>query len=492
MMKMHRYHPLTILFDLASFVKSFGLLFILVIVNINSDSWLARIGRMLLLAAFILTILSSILKWFIHKYATDELAFYLRTGIFDKTERTVYYDKIQNVQRHTSFLHKVFGVTSVTFETGTSGMNSNIKFDVLKKAEAERLEMLVKEFSQSSKTAVEIDNQSSDELPTQAERVVHFTPTRKDTIKASFTSFSFLIILVIGASIFSKLNQLFDVEQYVEGWLADVLTSPWLIAGIIVVLIMLAVTIGIVWTFIKYGKYEIASDAQRVYISKGVLDESAFSIPKSRVQGVEITQSFMKRILGLAEVKLISAGDLGDDEKAVSTLYPFLPVKRAYLMITELLPNFEVSKQSNRLPKKSLAVRLLKPYWFWLVVTVLLSYFRPEVFNLHYGWLLVSISFLLLLVTFRVINYWHTTYVITNDFIQMSTGAFEKVTFLTRREKIIEVSIERTKLQQLTGLATIELINRAKPVRHESLKDVTIEEAKRFYQWYATRKVHIE
>lgn len=489
MMKVRRYHPLSILFEFAAFLKSYAILAFVVVVNFGSDSWIARLGRILLLVSVALTIVASILKWFTRKYAVDELAFHLKSGIFEKTERTVYFDKIQNVQRHTSFLHKLFGMTSITFETGTSGMNSNVKFDALTRLEADRLESLVKEFMQLGNPTTESE---TEKVAVTSERVVHFTPTRKDTIKASFTSFSFLIILVLGASLFSKVDQLFEVEDYVEGWIASVLTSGWIIAGIVVGLIVLAVTIGVIWTFVKYGNYEIASDEERIYISKGVLDETAFSIGKKRVQAVEITQSFMKRILGLAEVKLISAGNLGDDEDEVSSLYPFLPVKRAYAMIAELLPDYQVVPDTERLPRKSLLARLIKPYWFWLIVTIPLTFFRPEVFKLPIGWAIVSITLLVLLILSRVLGYWNTSYAVKGRFIQLSQGTFEKTTFLTRRDKIIEVSVKRTKLQQWFGVATIGLINRAKPVRHETLPDMPIEEAQQFVKWYAERTKNVQ
>ena len=492
MMKMHRYHPLTIAFDVAKFLKGFVILVFVVILNSHSDALFARMGRILLLVAFILTIASSILKWFTYRYATDESAFYLQSGIFEKTERTVYFNRIQNVQRHTSFLHKLFGVTSITFETGAAGSHSTIQFDVLTVSEADDLEAAVKGVGLQTNSETLFDGQTNSEIPLQSERIVHFTPTRKDTIKASFTSFSFLLILVIGASIFSKLNRLFDIEEYVEGWVGRMFTSPWLLTGIAVLLVILAITIGIVWTFIRYGTYEIASDTQRIYIAKGILDESAFAIAKNRVQGIEITQSMLKRLLGLAEVKLISAGNLGEGEDEVSTLYPFLPINRAYSMVNELLPPFRVSEQSIRLPKKSLVLRLVKPYWVWLLATACFVYFRPEILGFRYGWVWISAILFFVLAGGRVLNYWNTTYSMTNDLIQLSTGTFEKTTFITRREKIIEVSVKRTKLQQLTGLATFGLINRAQPVRHDMLKDVTHEEAKRFYQWYATRKVNVE
>ncbi|MHA6260882.1 PH domain-containing protein [Sporosarcina sp. CAU 1771] len=492
-MEFKRYHPLTILFGIYGFVKNVAFfVFMLFVFNYGSESMLIRIGRWALLFGAVLTLVSLLMKWFSNRYAADEQAFHLKAGVFQKTERIVYYEKVQNVQRRTSFLHKIFRMTSISFQTGATGVDAKVEFKAVTQQEANRLELLVKEAGSKRIEVPHTDAHIVELAKEEVQRVIHFTPTRREVVKASFTSLSFLFLIVIAASVFSKISALFDVEEAVEGWVLSLLTSGWIIAGIATVLIIVSFTIGYIRTFITYGKYEIASDDTRIYISKGVLDESAFSILKKRVQGIEISQSFMKRLLGLAEVKLISAGSLGSDEDEVSTLYPFLPVKRAYSMIKEVLPDYEVSTDMKQLPRKSLFVRIVKPYWFWLIVTAVLTYFRNDLFEKPNAWWLISIGFLAVLVLARIVNYWNTSYAITDRFIQVSEGTLGKTTYLTRRDKIIEVSVKRTKLQQRTGLATIGLVNRAQPVRHESLPDVSVEEASRFYHWYVLRAEEVQ
>ncbi|GEL05352.1 PH domain-containing protein [Rummeliibacillus stabekisii] len=490
-MDMKHYHPLTVLFDIIGFFKNFGILAVILFLNKGSDSTFFHIMGWVLLVSFVYTVVASIWKLFTNRYGTDERAFHLKSGIFEKTERTINYEKIQNVQRYTSFLHKLLRMTSITFETGTSGVNANVPFPVLTRSEADRLESLVKRTSHPVSQNMNDEPQPDGGRWNETERVIHFTPTHQDLVKASFTSLSFLFFLAIASSLLAKIGALFHLEDTAEGWVESILSSGWMIAGFLAIVIMLSISVGILITFVKYGKYEIASDDKRIYISKGVLDETAFSIAKDRVQAVEITQSFMKRLLGLAEVKLISIGDLGDDDNEVSTLYPFLPMQRTYSIISELLPDYEVCQHMKKLPRKSLATRLLKPYWFWLIATILLVYFKPALLDFTYGWAIASAVLLAFIIARRLIVYHNTRYALTGSQIQLSQGMFEKTTFITRRDKIAEVSVKRSKLQQWMGLATIGFINRAKPVRYESLSDIPIQDAKRFYQWYAKRVTEV-
>ncbi|GKV66970.1 MULTISPECIES: PH domain-containing protein [unclassified Sporosarcina] len=491
MMSFQRYHPLTILFEVAGFIKSTAIFaFLLFVVKFGSTSVLIQIGQWGFLAVTALTLITLVMKWFANRYATDDQGFHIKSGIFSKIERTVYYEKIQNVQRQTSFLHKLFRMTSITFETGAGSADASVEFAVLTKEEADRLEVLV-DGTTAERASAETANETVPGVRIP-DRVIHFTPTRGDLIKATFTSLSFLFLIAIAGSLFSKLDAVFNVEERVEGWLLAVLTSGWVIAVATILLIIVSFAAGFIRTFITYGKYEIASDDSRIYISKGVLNESAFSILKRRVQGVEITQSFMKRLLGLAEVKLISAGGLGEGEQEISILYPFLPVNRANSIISELLPDYKVSSELKRLPRKSLAVRLVRPYWFWLVVTVILAFIKPEPFGFQAAWWTASLGLLLVLVLSRIADYWNTKYAVTDGLIQVREGALETTTYLSRRDKIIEVSVKRTKFQQWTGLATIGFINRAQSVRHETLKDVPIDDAEQFFVWYAKRSAEIQ
>ncbi|MFP7171290.1 PH domain-containing protein, partial [Terribacillus halophilus] len=57
----------------------------------------------------------------------------------------------------------------------------------------------------------------------------------------------------------------------------------------------------------------------------------------------------------------------------------------------------------------------------------------------------------------------------------------------TKRNKMIEIARNQNPLQRRLGLATIESINRAKPVLHNKMKDIPEKEADRFYRWFHQR-----
>lgn len=494
-----RYHPLLILVDLWKLVKnsSFFVIFLFVI-KAGSDSAFITYGRIVFFLVLGITVISIILKWFTHKYELDENSFHLYKGIFSKSVQTIPFSKIQNVNRHTSLFHRIFKVTSIRFETGMAGEEAAVRFEVISQIEADRMEAYVTSADRDELATIHSRNDdielSSEVDAENVNRTIHFKPKKMDILKASFTSLSFLVLIPLVGSFYLKINEIFHVEEKAKGIFMSIMSSGWTVMIIIIVLVITSATFGIVRTFLKYGKYQISSDPDRIYITKGVIEETTFSISKEKVQAIEIKQSIIKRLLGLAEVKLTSAGSLssGEDTLEINSLYPFLPVKRAYEMVSEILPSYEVTSKMIRLPKKSLWVRMFKPSWIWIIATAVLFYFKPSILKVEQAWWILSAVLFILIAVSRLLDFFNTRYILNDQFIQFKTGSLTTSLFVSKREKIIEVKVTRNIIQQMVGLATIETTNRAKPMHHAGVDDVPLELAASLYQWYMGRRNEIK
>lgn len=497
MTEARRHHPLTMVLKLWKLAKfSFVIAMYLFVIKFGSDSTFLKYGRIAFFVFIGVAVLVILLNWLTHKYKLDDASFHLYEGVFTKSRRTIPFAKIQNVNRHTTLFHRLFSMTSIRFETGLTGEEAAVEFGVISLTEADNLEKHAASPVPNELTTVHDGGAAAEshEDTVNARRTVHFKPTRKDIVRASFTSLSFLLLIPLLASAFSKIDQIFHLEREAKGLFSIIMDSWWIAAILIVGLVVASVTFGIVRTFVKYGKYEISSDPDRIYITKGLVDETIFSIGKQRVQAVEITQSVLKRFLGLAEVKLTSAGGLGDgeDKLEISSLYPFLPVQRAYEMISEMLPAYEVTREMNRLPGKSLWIRMLRPSWVWILSTAALFYFKPRWLGFEQTWWVLSGALLIWIFVSRWLDFANTRYVLKDNFIQFQTGSLTTALFVSKREKIIEVKVTRSLFQKWLGLASVGTINRAKPVRHAGIDDAPVELAESFVKWYMGRRKEIK
>lgn len=489
MTKKKRYSPLIVLFELGSLLRnSLIFVFYLFILKSDSTSTLIRYGRWAFLIIFGLTIWSIFYKWWTRKYALNEHAFTFYKGLFKKSEQTIPFTKVQNINHHRSFFHRLFKMTSIHFETGMTGASETITFEVLSQQEAIRMENHV-----TRKQGDEEMSEVSPEGEPRSSRIIHFQPTKKDILRASFTSLSFLLLIPLIGSLYFKINELFNVEEKAEGLYNQIIDTWWIAAIIITCLFIASLLFGVVKTFLKYGKYEISSDEANIYITKGVLDETTFSIAKERVQAIEITQSFMKRILGVAEVKLLTIGgtNISGSSTETNILYPFLPIRRAYEVLNEILPSYEITRKMEILPKKSFIVRFLKPSWFWLIVTGALAYFKPLIFKLDFLWMFIPVILLVIILSTRILDYLHTRYVLNEHFIQLKRGALSTSLFISKREKVIEVEMTQNTVQKKLQIASIAIINRGKPVNYTRLCDIPKKDALIFIQWYKERKHEI-
>lgn len=488
-----RYHPAIMLFGIAKTIRNWIFPLIIAVFFTETDGWgtYAKYG---VLAILILSITSDILKWFFEKYTADERAFHLYSGIFSKSSRTVPYEKIQNVTKHTNLLHRLLRLTAIKFETGSK--EKAVEFQVLTKEEASRLEQLTKGNVQEqaaiqdtgiSEEDLEEDTVSEQGVPRIEKKTIYFKPTKKELIRASFTSLSFLLVVPLLISFVLKFDIFFDwseMRQYLP-----LLKVWWITALGLILVILLSLLVGMWRVVQKYGNYELASDDTHIYIQTGLLSESAFSIRKDRVQGIEITQPILHRLLGLAKVKLISTGslDISDETETINSLYPYFSLKQAHILIAEILPEYEVQLSMERLEKKVLLYRLLQPSIIWLGVTITLYFWRPELLGYEMKWWIVSIVLLILIEGYRYLGFKHTSYLISEKFFQIKTGALTTTLFVTKRNKMIEIARNQNPLQRWLNLATIESVNRAKPVLHNKIKDIPASEADRFYEWFHRR-----
>lgn len=488
-----RMHPMMMAASYFKLLKSSFFIFILLfVINFSSEAWWVRIGKVLFIAVLIIGFFAVIIEWWRTKYSINSESIELDEGALFRKHRSIPFQRVQNVQSATPFYLRPFKLTSLTLETGAKNDDASVTFEALKTKEAERIERTLDHYKNSGApventeeeqfTGDDVDSEERLEtVQPDSKPTIHFNPSRKDILKASVLSFSYLLLVPIMISIFNNIDEVYDLSSKAEK-VFDFIIGSWILITLgILLFILITVIFGLTRTYLKYGRYEISSDDERIYIKSGILNERHFSIRKKNVQAVQIQQSLIKRILKLAEVKLVSAGGVKETEQEVNSLYPFLPVTRAYSIISELLPGFEVKTDMEQLPRKSLIARLCRIPWVWLIATTLLIIFKPEA-----AWYVSPAIFVFTYVA-RVLDYYFTRFLVHDAFIQFKTGSFNTTLFMTTREKVIEFELTQSFITKRFDLATFTTTNRAKPVKVQALRDVPIEMAGEAFNWYTGR-----
>ncbi|KZE37457.1 hypothetical protein AV656_12890 [Bhargavaea cecembensis] len=495
-MENRRMHPGRIILSLYELIKNTAIVFIfLFILRRGSEAGWVVAGRWIFIAAITISVLNIVLSWWRTTYRLEADSVQIDSGVFSRKHRNVPFRRVQNVNRQVPAVLRLFGLTSLTLETGADGEDASVKFLAVTKAEAARIEEALDGYRRERMEAARAvpgaegmeggASEIQEPLPENV-RTVHFTPELKDVLKASFLSFSFIALIPVLATIYSNIDDFFDVESQAEGFLSFLAGSGVVLGITIALFAVAAIAFGIIRTYLKYGRYEISSDDERIYIRRGVLTEQSLSVRKKNVQAVQITETPLKRLLGLAEAKLVTVGSFEDNLEDISSLYPFLRKQRAVELVGELLPDIRVQDGMERLPKAALTVRMLRFPLTAVIGTVVLYFWRPD-FSYIPDWPFLAAALFAFIYLLRYFDYRNTRYAISGPFVQFRKGGLWRETFLSKREKVIEAAVSQSWLQKRFGVATVGTTNRAKPVHVEELKDLPAAAAEQFDQWYTER-----
>ena len=116
--------------------------------------------------------------------------------------------------------------------------------------------------------------------------------------------------------------------QRLVGWIAFAVLAPLLLIGlgiamligslsldvkVVLVIAWLAVTallawLAQAWPAIEYRRFSYALDPEHIEIRRGVIWRTVTSVPKSRVQHIDVAQGPLERKYGLATLSIYTAG----------------------------------------------------------------------------------------------------------------------------------------------------------------------------------------
>lgn len=474
-----RLHPLWIIFSVGKFMKEFIIpIVFFFLFKAGSQSMVIHYVKLALILYMIYRFISILLSWWNFKYVFTDKELQINEGRFVKEERFISLDRIQSVQLNTSFVQRLFGLTTLSLHTGAIDDKSTIKLEAISRKEAERIQrhLRLSDIARMDETLPEVEEMTQK----HSARIEHYEVTLKEILVASFTSFRFLALIPLLFSLYFKINEFFSLDGYKDTIITFFEKSWFILAIVICIILILSMLFGIGMMYVQYGNFRVASDYNRIFIKKGIFNQTEFSIPKEKVQAIKFNKSLLRRWLGIAEVELISAGVAGEEKIETNVLFPFISEKRAQRLIVEILPTFKIESTMVKLPKTALIVKLMRPSYLWIIAAAVVFYFWPTL------WYILLIMLIFIVIS-RIVHYFHSGYLLSTPYIQLQSGSFSTELFLTTRQKIEELEMTESWLQRKFGLASLKISTRAKPIHVSTISDIPKEMAEHYYHWYANR-----
>lgn len=356
-----RLHPSSILFGLASAIRSFALPGIVVLATAGTSGWTWQLWALPLVIPYALV---SIGRYFTFRYRYEANEMVIRTGFLFRNERHVPYARIQTLDATQNVFHRMLDVVEVRVETG-GGTEPEAKMSVLPIAAYEDMRRRVFE----GKGGVAAPEASPEAVPAAGRTLLHL-PLRELVLCGLVQNRGGLIL---GAA-FGLMWELQVMDGFsgpkgperkqVRAFLKELLGLDWLpgigsvggIAGgvaitlaVIAGLVVLFRLISMAWAVVRLHGFRLTLTGEDLRTEYGLLTRVVATIPLRRIQTLTVYEGPLHRLFGRASVRVDTAGadGGGDNEESGKVqrewLAPILHRSALPGLVREVLPGMDLA-----------------------------------------------------------------------------------------------------------------------------------------------------
>ncbi|SFC66552.1 Uncharacterized membrane protein YdbT, contains bPH2 (pleckstrin homology) domain [Alkalibacterium subtropicum] len=348
-----QFHPSVMLVYFIRDLRNWIFLFILLLVDLDSDNLYSYLGLTALVTALII---KSIIKYRTHTYRLSPENIIIYKGIINKKETEIAYDRIQTVKQRQWFFFKPFNVIEILIETaGGSAGEAEASLAAVDSSLLDKIE------SYRNKTGTGV---SQDTL-LQAPPASHFTLSNQDILLYALTDLTAILIVgTLAAFVFEWLPERFFFEltsliDYFEGLLLILL----LFIGI-----GLVVTLSLLKNFILFYNFEAYREEETLTIAYGLFERKTQKIPLGKIQGIRLHKQIIRRRFHRSTVELVIMGGQEKEGEGFNTkkvyLFPLIDDAKVYGQLNQFLPDFAVQEPDI----ENVSTDRLWYFWRWLLL----------------------------------------------------------------------------------------------------------------------------
>lgn len=406
-------HPSSLLFDIIAHSRTYLVPIVIGLFSAANGNyfWFIISG-----VFFIPAVLVSVFRYLTLRYKIEDEHLIVSSGLLFQKTRTVPVSRIQNIDLVQNIIHRAFGVAEVKIETA-SGTEPEAVLRVLSMAQMEKLRAAIfgSSHDQSSMPSLAIpveageystnmDGESLaqvDPLPSPfvvsdhrvAARQTVLSISVQQLVKAGLASNRGLImvgVLVGGYLQFADGGYRTGISTLYK-WLPQF--DSYLYAGLIALATIVIATLalrllGTGWYLLRFFNYQLERRGDDLRISCGLFTKVSATVPRKRIQFISIHRSLMMRWMGLASIRIETAGGSGDKQNATESVSKrwFVPVideSEVPRLIATLRPGLNWDEDS--LAFQPLAPRAMKRLMRIAILTSILLIAIGLFFSLPWG-----------------------------------------------------------------------------------------------------------
>ncbi len=352
-------HPSSLLFDAGRrFVSlAFWAVAVLFFAARSDEAWY--------LLFLLPPIVQALIRYVSFRYAFEDEHLVIREGVFVRSVRHVPYARIQNIDTLQGPLHRLLGVVEVRLETA-GGSEPEAVFRVITSAQLAELRTGVF----ATRAAALVADEAAPHPGTEAE-AAFFRMQSADVLLFGLLSQRGLVLLggaLVALREFASEDELekrlgLELEQASEGARALGLAG-WIVLAVGVFFLL---QIGsVLWAFLTLYGFRIERKGEDLRTTCGLFTRQTASLPRARVQFLEVRQGWLQRLLARVSVRALSAGGDSTKESQVARkwLVPLCKKSALPAILAEVQPEaaFESVEWHPVHPR---ALRRLFVRWFF-------------------------------------------------------------------------------------------------------------------------------
>jgi putative membrane protein len=463
-----RLHPAAILLIIGRYLWNLFPLYTVVLFNFSDDLPFTRLINTILLIGMFVTVISfgAFVSWQRFSYTIDETQLLMEHGLFTRKKRSIPKKRIQSMNESEDIIHRLFGLVKLQIDTaGAAG--PEVVLRAVAKEEAERIR---RELVHS----INMADVSEEPIPFPC---YTFRLSRKRLLCYAATSGTVGIVLSAVLGLYSEIYDYFPLPIRLSDLSSHspvfYVTSLFLLACIIWI-------IGILIVYQKYYNFQAVRQQEDLVITRGLFEKQKLIIPLQRIQAVRVEENWIRQLLQVAAVRLVSASGQGDDHEELKFVcFPLIRKKELSFILRHFLPEFEIRSSIQRLPRRTCKRYIFRSIFPVICLSLAIFYYIPTV---RY-----ALPFLL---TFTVWigykRYKDAGWSIDGQQLTFTTRRFGRSTIFVKRNRIQSLSIHTTIMQEGSALCTIKAYTKSGAGRSVILiKDVDESVGKSVRYWYS-------
>ncbi len=432
-----------------SLLKLLWPLLLVLILNKKSGSTTDKY-EYIALGISVLSVLRSVIEYYNFRFNISENKLIITSGLFTKKTVTLPLDKIQAVHAEQTWVHRLFNVSKLSFDSAGSE-KMEVKIEAVDKFRTAALKELI--LFNRKEVAVADASAGSVEIQTVKEETL-ITLAGNDLLKLGFSSNHLEAFFLIAIFVYSTLNNAGVSYKEFEGgakWLDENFGQNSLSLFLAIAVLLISIGFSVIKILLTYFDFSISRSGKGYRVKSGLLNKKEKFVPFRKIQFISWKANWIRYKIGLFLLQFHATGN----EQIQKKMQIKVPVTRNEFISLLLQPYHSLLPVANLK-----AIKIHRAYIFRrifilgilpsiIMIPFLYAYFQYNSFFVLLLICFVGLSAFLFQKKFRL---W-----IDNEALQIKKGVWGSHELILKWTHIQSINIEQSIYQRKNNLATLHL-----------------------------------